>query len=50
MPDIEVGFNEEDYENLYDRQLEEAKKVLKIFIDKTTIWLTIEEYEKQRKQ
>ncbi|MCD5375369.1 S41 family peptidase, partial [Candidatus Gracilibacteria bacterium] len=50
MPDIEVGFNEEDYEDLYDRQLEEAKKVLKIFIDKTTIGLTIEEYEKQRKQ
>lgn len=49
-PDIEVEFKEEDYENLYDRQLEDAKKILQIFIEKQTIWLTIEEYEKQVSQ
>jgi len=31
-PDIEVKFEKEDYENKYDRQLEEAKKVLSDFI------------------
>jgi carboxyl-terminal processing protease len=37
MPDIEIEFLEEDYENVYDRQLEEAKKILQIFIEKETI-------------
>ena len=32
-PDIEIQFQEEDYENEYDRQLEEAKKILKNFIE-----------------
>ena len=45
-PDIEILFTEEDYENVYDRQLEEAKKILKMFIVKWTIGLTIEEYNK----
>jgi carboxyl-terminal processing protease len=46
-PDIEISYIPEDYENLYDRQLEEAKKILQIFVDKGTIGLAIEEYEKQ---
>jgi carboxyl-terminal processing protease len=50
MPDIEIEFLEEDYESQYDRQLEEAKEILKIFIEKDTIWLTIEEYKKQNVQ
>lgn len=43
-PDIEISFTEEDYENSYDRQLEEAKKILKTYIDKDSIGLTIEDY------
>jgi hypothetical protein len=50
MPDIEVEYIDEDYENLYDRQLEEAKKLLKMFIEKETIGLAIEEYQKQATQ
>ncbi len=45
-PDIEVEFKEEDYENKYDRQLEEAKKLLKIFREKQSTWLTLEAYKK----
>jgi len=30
-PDIEIDFEKEDYDNEYDRQKEEAKKILKIF-------------------
>lgn len=45
-PDIEVWYLEEDYQNQYDRQLEEAKKILKLFIEKQTIWLAVEEYNK----
>jgi len=44
-PDIEVVFAEEDYENEYDRQLEEAKKILKLFIEKESIALAVEEYK-----
>ncbi len=47
-PDIEIVFEEEDYEQEYDRQLEEAKNILKIFDEKDSIWLTIEEYQKQQ--
>jgi len=43
-PDIDIEFLEEDYENQYDRQLEEAKKILQLFIEKDSIALTIEEY------
>lgn len=46
-PDIEVSFLEEDYENIYDRQLEEAKKILKIFKENDTIGLAIEAYKQQ---
>ena len=45
-PDIEVFFLEEDYETLYDRQLEEAKKILKIFIEKQSLALSVETYLK----
>lgn len=47
QPDIEVEFKEEDYEKKYDRQLEEAKKLLKIFREKETIGLSIEQYKKE---
>jgi len=43
-PDVEVIFLEEDYEYVYDRQLEEAKILLKKFIEKPTIGLTISDY------
>lgn len=43
-PDIEVVFLDEDYDNDYDRQLEEAKKVLEQFIEQWTIWLAVEWY------
>jgi carboxyl-terminal processing protease len=36
-PDIEVEFQKEDYENKYDRQLEEAKKILQLYNKKGTI-------------
>jgi len=45
-PDIEVDFEKEDYENKYDRQLEEAKKILSEFILKKDREKTIEEYKK----
>lgn len=44
-PDIEILFEDEDYENEYDRQLEEAKKILQLYQEKNTIWLTVESYE-----
>lgn len=44
-PDIEVDFEKEDYENKYDRQLEEAKKILSEFILKKDREKTIEEYK-----
>lgn len=43
-PDIKVEFEEEDYEKLYDRQLEEAKNVLYDFIKLDSLQLTIDEY------
>ncbi len=43
-PDVEVDFIEEDYVNSYDRQLEEAKKVLEFFREKRTTGLAIEAY------
>jgi len=44
-PDIEISFLDEDYDNNYDRQLEEAKKILQRFIENETIGLTLEAYE-----
>lgn len=49
-PDIEILFQEEDYENKYDRQLEEAKKILQLFQEKGTIGLTLEAYKKSQEQ
>lgn len=48
-PDIEVKFLEEDYEKKYDRQLEEAKKVLAEFIKTGDKEKVIEEYKKKQK-
>ena len=46
IPDVTIEFTEEDFENNFDRQLEEAKRLLNIFIEKNTIWLTIEEFKR----
>lgn len=43
-PDIEVTFEDQDYENEYDRQLEEAKKVLDLYIENQTLGRTIDAY------
>ena len=43
-PDIEISFIEEDYINVYDRQKEESKKILKSFIEEWDINKTIEKY------
>lgn len=45
-PDVEVQFEDADYEAKFDRQFEEAKKVLKEFIKTEVISLTIENYKK----
>ena len=47
-PDIEINFLSEDYEKKYDRQLEEAKKVLLRFITTGDKQQTIEEYIKNK--
>ncbi len=47
-PDIEVKFANEDFENKYDRQLEEAKKVLNELIGNGNKQKTIDEYIKKR--
>lgn len=44
-PDIVVSLQEEDYENEYDRQLEEAKNILQLYQEKKTIGLTVEAYK-----
>ncbi len=46
-PDIAIEFQEEDYKNLYDRQLEEAKKLLQMFIEKWSIGLTLDAFKNQ---
>lgn len=45
-PDITIEFQDEDFENKYDRQLEEAKKVLKSFIEIDSLQLAIDQYKK----
>jgi len=47
-PDIEVKFEKEDYEKKYDRQLEEAKKVLLDFVKTGDRQKTIDEYIKNK--
>ncbi|MDD3145237.1 MAG: S41 family peptidase [Candidatus Gracilibacteria bacterium] len=49
IPDVEVNFTEEDYKNLYDRQKEEAKKILDTFIETKAFNLTIDNYKEQNK-
>lgn len=46
-PDIEVLFKKEDYEKWYDRQLEEAKKVLKDFIKYDALKLSVDKYKEE---
>lgn len=48
-PDIEVLFKKEDYEKIYDRQLEEAKKVLQSFIKYDALQLSIDKYKESVK-
>lgn len=47
-PDIEVKFSSEDYEKRYDRQLEEAKKVLLDFVKTGDKQKTVDEYIKNK--
>jgi len=46
LPDIEVEFLREDFDNKYDRQLDVAKKVLQEFVENKTIPLSVESYIK----
>lgn len=48
VPDIEVKFEKEDFEKKYDRQLEEAKKVLSDFIKTGDKQKTIDGYMKNK--
>ncbi len=43
-PDIEIDFLEEDYENQYDRQKEEAKKILQKFVELDALQLAVDKY------
>ncbi len=49
-PDIEILFEKEDYENQYDRQLEEAKKIVKQFQEVGSLQLTIDQYNEKKKK
>ena len=49
-PDVLVEYLDEDYENAYDRQLEEAKILLNKFIEKPTIWTAIEQYNIEKSE
>jgi C-terminal processing protease CtpA/Prc len=42
VPDIEVSFIEDDYKNLYDRQKEEAKRILLEFVESGNLREVIE--------
>ena len=48
-PDIEVKFTDEDIKKENDRQLDEAKKVLKSFIENTYLNLSIDKYKENNK-
>lgn len=43
-PDIDVKLEKEDYEAKYDRQLEEAKKVLKEYVKTGFLQMSIDNY------
>ena len=49
-PDIEVKFTDEDIKKENDIQLEEAKKVLKSFIENTYLNLSIDKYKENKKK
>jgi len=49
QPDIEVLFKKEDYEKMYDRQLEEAKKVLQSFVKYDALQLSVDKYKEENK-
>jgi carboxyl-terminal processing protease len=49
-PEIKVEFTEKDYEELFDRQLDIAKKVLKDFIDLDNKEKVIEKWDKIKKE
>ncbi|QFR38604.1 S41 family peptidase [Candidatus Gracilibacteria bacterium 28_42_T64] len=46
-PDIKVEYTDEDFENQYDRPLEESKKILKDFIKIGALKLTVDTYNKE---
>ena len=46
-PDIEIDFLDEDYENEYDRQKEEAKKIVQKFIELDALQLAVDKYLEQ---
>ena len=46
-PDIEIDFLDEDYDNKYDRQKEEAKKILQKFIDLDALQLAVDKYNQE---
>ena len=48
-PDVEVKLTKEDVEKKYDRQLEEAKKVLKSYLNSISMQLSIDNYKKDNK-
>ena len=48
-PDVEVKLTKEDVEKKYDRQLEEAKKILKSYLNSTSMRLSIDNYKKDNK-
>lgn len=47
-PDIQVLYEKEDYEKKYDRQLEEAKKILNTFIETKDYQKTIDIYTTEK--
>lgn len=50
QPDVKVDFTKQDYKNLFDRQLDVAKKVLKDFINLDDIAKVKEKWSKLYKQ
>lgn len=49
-PDVEVNFEKEDIEKKYDRQKEEAKKVLEYFIKNDLFQISIDKYLEENKK
>lgn len=48
-PDVKVEITEQDIEKKYDRQLEEAKKILKSFVENDYLQLSIDKYKENNK-